>query len=200
MIVLLDNGHGADTPGKHSPDLRLREWAWTRAMVRSIIDRLREEGIDARTLVPEEHDLPLAQRVNRVNSLCRLYGADNVVLISVHNNASGADGQWHEPSGFLPFVSPNASEASRRLASLLYDEARRARLLGNRAPCRNGYAVANLYICRKTLCPAVLTENLFQDNRGDVEFLLSAKGRRTLCELHVRAIKRYLATKNSSQS
>nr|DAT77576.1 MAG TPA: MurNAc-LAA [Caudoviricetes sp.] len=28
-------------------------------------------------------------------------------------------------------------------------------------------------MCRDTKCPAVLTENLFQDNKEDVEFLLS---------------------------
>ena len=191
MIVLLDNGHGADTPGKHSPDGRLREWAWTRDMVRRIVDRLREEGIDARTLVPEEHDLPLAQRVHRVNNLCRLHGARNVVLVSVHNNASGSDGLWHTPSGFLPFVSPNASAASRRLAALLYAEAQRLNLTGNRAPCPTGYVESNLYLCRHTLCPAVLTENLFQDNRADVEFLLSSQGRQTICDLHVSAIKNF---------
>lgn len=30
MKVLLDNGHGAETPGKRSPDGRLREYAYTR--------------------------------------------------------------------------------------------------------------------------------------------------------------------------
>lgn len=30
MKVLIDNGHGADTPGKCSPDGRLREYAYTR--------------------------------------------------------------------------------------------------------------------------------------------------------------------------
>ena len=30
MKVLIDNGHGAETPGKRSPDGRLREYAYTR--------------------------------------------------------------------------------------------------------------------------------------------------------------------------
>jgi len=191
MIVLIDNGHGVDTPGKQSPDGRLREWAWTRAMARSIVDGLREAGIDARTLVPEEYDLPLLQRVNRVNALCRLHGAANVVLVSVHNNAAGADGCWHSARGFLPLVVPNASRASRRLASILYTGARSAGLSGNRAPLSAGYVERNLYICRHTLCPAVLTENLFQDNRDDVDFLLSDRGRRAIRDLHVNAIKEY---------
>ena len=30
MKVLIDNGHGSDTPGKRSPNGRLREYAYTR--------------------------------------------------------------------------------------------------------------------------------------------------------------------------
>lgn len=30
MKVLLDNGHGAETPGKRSPDGRLQEYAYAR--------------------------------------------------------------------------------------------------------------------------------------------------------------------------
>lgn len=192
MVILVDNGHGVDTPGKCSPDGRLHEWTWSRDMARRIVEGLRAEGFDARLLVSEEHDLALSQRVNRVNAVCRLHGAANVVLVSVHNNAAGGDGGWHEARGFLPFVSPNASAASRRLAAILYQRASRAGLLGNRAPCPAGYVEQNLYLCRHTLCPAVLTENLFQDNRLNVAYLLSESGRRALCALHVEAIKTYI--------
>ena len=30
MIVLIDNGHGIDTPGKRSPDGKLREYKYCR--------------------------------------------------------------------------------------------------------------------------------------------------------------------------
>jgi len=36
MLVLLDNGHGIDTPGKCSPDKRLKEYAYTREIVKEI--------------------------------------------------------------------------------------------------------------------------------------------------------------------
>ena len=51
---------------------------------------------------------------------------------------------------------------------------------------------ANFYIIRKTLCPAVLTESLFQDNRADVEFLLSEAGKSAIVNLHVNGIINYL--------
>lgn len=33
MKVLIDNGHGENTPGKRSPDGRLREWAYSRKLL-----------------------------------------------------------------------------------------------------------------------------------------------------------------------
>ena len=42
--------------------------------------------------------------------------------------------------------------------------------------------------------PAVLTENLFQDNKEDVEWLLTERGKQTIVDLHVEVIKQYLNT------
>lgn len=36
MKILLDNGHGVDTPGKRSPDGALREYAWNRLITARI--------------------------------------------------------------------------------------------------------------------------------------------------------------------
>ena len=36
---------------------------------------------------------------------------------------------------------------------------------------------SGFYILKHTKCPAVLTENLFQDNKEDVGFLLSEEGK-----------------------
>ena len=36
MKILLDNGHGIDTPGKRSPDGLLREYAWNRLIASRI--------------------------------------------------------------------------------------------------------------------------------------------------------------------
>jgi N-acetylmuramoyl-L-alanine amidase len=38
----------------------------------------------------------------------------------------------------------------------------------------------------------VLTENLFQDNKADVEILQSAEGKRKLTEAHVQGIIDYI--------
>lgn len=194
MIVLIDNGHGRETPGKRSPDGRLREYAWAREIARRIAIALQREGIDARLLVPETTDIPLSVRTRRVNEVCKAEGARNVCLVSIHNNAAGADGRWHDARGFAVYVSNNAGQGSRRLAAEFYAGAKARGLTGNRATPPQGFWQASLAMCRDTKCAAVLTENLFQDNREDVAYLLSSEGKTAIADLHVNAILNYIAT------
>lgn len=194
MIILIDNGHGVETPGKCSPDGRLREYAWAREIARRIAIALQREGIDARMLVPETTDIPLSVRTRRVNEVCKAEGARNVCLVSIHNNAAGADGRWHDARGFAVYTSNNAGQGSRRLAAEFYAGAKARGLTGNRATPPQGFWQASLAMCRDTKCTAVLTENLFQDNREDVAFLLSNEGKTTIVDLHVNAILNYIAT------
>ena len=67
MKILLDNGHGIDTPGKRSPDGLLREYAWNRLIASRIVTPLTDLGHDAALLVPEQEDIPLPERCRRVN-------------------------------------------------------------------------------------------------------------------------------------
>ena len=65
-------------------------------------------------------------------------------------------------------------------------------LMGNRAVPKEKYWVQSLAMTRDTACPAVLTENLFQDNREDVDFLLSEEGKQAITKLHVDSIIQYI--------
>lgn len=66
-------------------------------------------------------------------------------------------------------------------------------MTGNRATPPAKYWTQSLYVLNKTACPAVLTESLFQDNKKDVDFLLSDKGREAIVRLHTEGIKNYVA-------
>lgn len=192
MRILLDNGHGVNTNGKHSPDKRVMEWKVARELVAMIAANLTSMGYDVYKVTPEDHDVSLAERVRRVNAQCKTYGAKNCLLISVHLNAAGADGKWHNARGFSAHVAKNASSNSKRLAKLLWDEAIANGLKGNRYVPSEGYHVQNLAMCRDTNCPAVLTENLFQDNKEDVETLLTMKGKNDIVRTHIEAIVKYI--------
>ena len=50
---------------------------------------------------------------------------------------------------------------------------------------------SDFYVLKNTKCPAVLTENLYQDNESDVAFLMSQVGRNSLERLHVEGILAY---------
>lgn len=190
--ILIDNGHGENTPGKCSPDKRLREYAYAREIARRVEKCLRCKGYDAERIVEEETDIALSERCKRVNDICKKVGTKNVLLVSIHNNAAGADGKWHEARGFSSFVGLNASSKSKMLAQYLWNEAIQQGLKGNRSVPAAPYIAQNLAICRNTLCPAVLTENLFQDNKADVDFLLSEEGKEKITATHVNAIVEFI--------
>lgn len=194
FILILDNGHGSNTPGKCSPDRTLREYAWTRIMTDLIAKKARARGIRTEIIVPETTDVPLATRSARANALARKHGLKKCLFVSVHINAAGADGKWHDATGFSAWVAPNASLCSKNFASLITEEMHRRGLRGNRAVPPQKYWVANFAVIRRTDCPAVLTENLFQDNRGEVKYLLSPQGQDTIAEAHVAAVEKYIAS------
>ena len=199
MKILVDNGHGVETPGKRSPDGRLREYQYCRDIAAALVERLKAAGYDAQLLVPEIRDVPLNKgtdtRVKRVNNICAQLGAANVLLVSIHNNAAGSKGQWLTARGWSGYVAQNASANSKRLAGCLADAAAAQGLKVRKPLATQKYWVQSLAICRETKCPAVLTENLFQDNRQDVDFLLSDAGRAAIVQLHFVGILNYLNTK-----
>ena len=44
MKILIDNGHGVETPGKRSPDGRFREYQYNRLIARAIVEHLQCRG------------------------------------------------------------------------------------------------------------------------------------------------------------
>ena len=194
LYVFLDNGHGCNTKGKCSPDKSILEYKWCREIVYMIYNELIKLGIPTFIVTPEQSDISLNERVRRINKeyTNRKRQGYQCILLSIHINASGNDGKWHNASGWSGWVSKNSSKNSKRMAQLLYDEAESLGLKGNRwVPCER-YWQANYKILHDSNCPSVLTENMFQDNKEDVKFLLSNEGKEKIVKVHVEAIKKYI--------
>lgn len=196
--ILIDNGHGIETPGKRSIDGRLREYAWAREVASMVVDELKSYGFDADLLTPEIKDVPLRERVDRVNRYCALYGRANVLLVSIHVNAAGDGSRWMNARGWSAYTTPSRTR-SDDLADDLYWAARQ--VFGAPLTIRADYSDGdpdweeNFYILKNTYCCAVLTENFFQDNKEDVEYLLSKKGMEDIVTVHVSGIIAYLQTR-----
>ena len=194
-VILIDNGHGKETAGKRSPDGVLREYAWAREVARMVCDELQAEGYAARLLVPEERDVPLAERCRRANQ----YDKRKSILVSIHNNAAGDGSKWMKARGWAIYTTRGITEADR-LAEAIYQRAVRA----FRAPLNvRRYSAAPLghdfeadfYILLHSYMPAVLVENFFQDNREDVAYLLTPAGKAACAEVIVEGVKDYLKSK-----
>ena len=203
LLVILDAGHCAQTPGKRSPDGRLREYKYCREILALIEKKLDALGIEHYNCHPEESyaagakddSKDLVVRTNRINAKVAEYSKKGYqsILISIHNNAAGA-GSWSNASGWTPWVYTTASDKSKTFAKLLYNQAINAQLKGNRSIPSCMYYTANFWILRKSNCPAVLTENLFQDNKRDVDYLLTDSGKNTIAEIHIKGIQEYIKT------
>lgn len=206
IVIYLGTAHRLREPGKQSPDGRLIECIYSREIVKELAAKLRAMGchvmIDYEPLdLPRNMQSPsaklerqreLALRVNTVNETCRQEGAQNVIYVSIHVNASNNDGKWHDPNGWCVLVSPKASARSKLLAECLFDAAQAHGLHTRKPAPKQKYWPQNLYVLNNTQCPAVLTENLFQDNLDDVGFLLSDEGRQVIERIHVEGIIRYI--------
>ena len=195
-VVILGTAHGVNTPGKCSPDKKFREYRFSREVINDLKPKLEALGLKVYIdITQDEVPLPpvaeLSQRCRIVNSICAKHGTKNCVYVSIHVNAAGSGGVWRTARGFAVYVARQCSEASRRLAKSLCDTAIAMGLRGNRSIPKEHYWQANFYVIKNTHCPAVLTENLFQDNREDVEFLMSAEGKAKIVELHRKCIAKY---------
>lgn len=192
MIILLDAGHGESTPGKRSPDGKLREYKYCREIANEVKNQLLNKGFQVELVVTDDTDVPLMERCRIVNQYCDKYGKANTVLVSIHCNAAGSGIDWMNAKGWSVFISNNSSNKSKKLAECLFNAAQNENLALRKYSQTQVYWKQNLAICRETKCPAVLTENLFQDNKEDVEFLLSEKGKETIVRLHVNGILNYI--------
>lgn len=197
LLVLIAQAHAKSTPGKRSPDGRLREYAWSREITKMITEKLYRHGIKTVIINPEENEVKLSVQAARANNIYHqnknLY--DEIILISPHINAAKSDGKWHDANGWTGWVYTKAGKKSRQLAKIFadfaYDE---YKLQGNRWIPEKKYFEANYTILKQTVMPAILTENMFQDNKADVEYLMSEEGKETLSSIHVNSILKYKHT------
>ena len=206
MKILIDNGHGENTKGKRSPDGQLREYRYTRDIAESVKKELCMRGYDAERIVRESIDVPLSERVRRVNEWCSELGAANVLLVSIHCNAAGNGEEWNTKAKGWSAYTCKGKTKSDKLADALYAAA-------ELNFCSDGVAAygtkwcpvirkdvgdgdadweEDFYMLKHTRCAAVLTENFFMDHPNDMTFLLSPKGREAVVRTHVDGIINYV--------
>ena len=200
--IILGTAHLKSTPGKCSPDKKFFEYLYSRKIVNKVYTKLKEKGYNVYIDVPEEDlkitsNQELAYRCKIVNNYCKKFGTANCIYVSIHVNAAGGDGKWHTATGWEAYTTRGVTK-SDKLADCLYKAAEvnlKGKKIRKDLSDKDPDKEANFYVIKHSYCPAVLTENFFQDNKDDVEFLESEEGTNKIVNLHVEGIIDYIKDK-----
>jgi N-acetylmuramoyl-L-alanine amidase len=178
MRIVIDAGHGPETPGKRSPDGSLREYQFNSAVARYVADALLHgyEGVDIMLTHDDSRDVPLKERTDRANT----WKAD--LFVSIHANAYG-DGGWNSAQGIETYVYETRPPAAVALANAVQRQLIRATGRPDR-----GVKSANFHVLRETKMTAILVECGFMTNREECELLKSDAYRRKCAEAIVAGI------------
>lgn len=192
FLWCLDNGHGSKTAGKRSPifddgETQFFEYEFNRDIVKRIIEKLKAEGVQYFNVVPEVHtDNFLQGRVDRANSK---QSDLPKIFLSIHSNAGPAQSSKHWAADSIKGVETwfyHGSKKGQKLASVFQQHILEATGFNNRhlksRPDRQ------FYVLRKTMMPAVLTENGFYNNKQEALKLMTNEVRQQIADAHVAAI------------
>jgi N-acetylmuramoyl-L-alanine amidase len=204
--VFIEAGHTLKTLGKQSPDwendgpLAFKETIYCRDLVNRIKEKLEEENIDCIDVTPDINSIDsLGKRVNTVNSTwskCKRNGKKSALYISIHNNAFGNGTKWMGASGWSIYTTVGKTN-SDKAAEIFWNVANSMLTPLNKRvrqdlEDKDHDFEENFYVLKKSNIPAILTENMFQDNKDDVQWLISDEGVDTLVSIHVNGIKEYI--------
>lgn len=215
--IILGTAHVAQTPGKCSPDKKFRECEYSRKVVNDVKAKLEAHGVVVYVDMPEingsaNQSIELKKRVAFVNNICAKYGAGNCAYVSIHVNAAGADGKWHNAGGWCIFTTKGQNN-SDKLATCIHEVAQEelkeyskyvedGKKDGDYSKAQKGVRAdysdgdgdleSNFYVIKHSACPSVLTENMFQDTKADVDWLTSEQGFDTIVDIHVKGILKWI--------
>jgi N-acetylmuramoyl-L-alanine amidase len=175
MKIMVDAGHGYNTPGKRSPD-GLKEYEFTRA-VANYARRLLEsyQNVNVFFSHSDERDVPLQERTNSANIL----KVD--LFVSIHANAYGST--WNNANGIETFVYVTKPRVSYELAQKIQRNLITSTGLKNR-----GVKTADFHVLRESNMDAVLVECGFYTNPEEVKLIRSESYRRKCAEAITKAI------------
>jgi N-acetylmuramoyl-L-alanine amidase len=180
--IVLDGGHGGTDPGAVANGLKEKDL--TLAIVKHIGRMLGEyENAEVFYTRTDDRYLSLEERAAIANKL----KAD--LFISVHINAGGG-------TGFESYIyNGNVSAKTIAYQNVIHGEIMRA--IGNVTD--RGKKRANYAVLRETKMPAILTENLFIDNRNDATKLKSEQFLLQVAHGHVQGIVKAFGLKKKAK-
>ena len=189
VTVILDAAHGVETPGKRSPDGKFREYKWSRDIIAKLKSKLQSLNFEVFESNSTEREIGLSQRVQNTNKIKR----KNKIFISIHSDAAGNGIDWMSARGYSVYTTPGQNNSDKFAEILLTNFQKDFPGLKGRFDNSDGDKdkEANFQVIKGANCPAVLVEWCFQDNKEDVEILLSDEYNKKFIDSIVESIKKW---------
>lgn len=198
MTILLDAGHGEETPGKRSPKWKkgqYLEYLGTRAIRKFLAEMLDECDIPYHYVTVGNKDIDLDDRVDIVNQYCRAYGAGNCLLISIHSNGFKDE----EANGWEVFTTRGTTKSDAYATELFHQMQKEFPNQKYRTDKKDGDVdkEANFYIIANSKCPAILSENFFHTNEEEcTQILMENVGMKAIAKAHFEMIRKAIYINN----
>ncbi|UII55576.1 N-acetylmuramoyl-L-alanine amidase [Cytobacillus spongiae] len=175
MKMMIDAGHGYNTPGKRSPD-GLREYEFNRAVANYVKLFLENyQNVTVYFAHSDQRDVPLTERTDRANALkvdC---------FVSIHANAYGSG--WNSADGIETYVYTTKPREAYELALKIQKY-----IIASTGRDNRGVKTADFHVLRETNMTAVLVECGFMTNQEEAKLLRSDAYRRTCADAIVKAL------------
>ncbi len=209
IVLIIDDGHGINTPGKRSPLFQEAVTISKRTYYKG--DFVKENEINSAIgdevkrlgrlyqlkavefLAPEHTDIPLSQRIGREIEFRRAAKAVGCipVLVSVHANAHDPSQkgflEWTNANGFETFYSPTKGPDDFMFAKIVHKHVLKAS--GNRD--RGLKSSPNFYMVRESKSPAALIECGFMTNMHELKTMLTEEYQSKVAESIILAAIEY---------
>ena len=200
-LWIFDNGHGGiidgvyQTAGKRSPVWPDGEILYEGEFNRSIVNRLMklctDAGIECVNLVDTQEDVSLSNRTEKANDIYRQQkdkDGKDCIYVSVHANGFGEE----QANGWSVYTSEGETK-SDKIATILAGKAAAEfpdEYMRKDTSDGDVDKEANFWVLRKTVMPAILSENFFMTNSSNChKYLLSEEGRDRIAKIHFEMIQ-----------
>ena len=185
LTLVLDPAHGADVPGKCSPDGKHKEYRWSREACAKLEAKLKDKGFKVYYTTKAVTEIGLTKRTIAANVIKE----DHKFLISLHNNAAGDGTKWTSARGYEVFTTPGVTTSDKYAEIVLKQLIKDFPSLTLRADKADGDLdkEAKFTVIDKTNFPSILIEWLFQDNKDDVALLEDLTTTDKFCDSIVKA-------------
>jgi len=179
MKIVLDAGHGYQTPGKRSPN-GMREFEFNRDVANYTKQMLLNyENVEIIFTHSDERDVPLTERTDQANRL-------NVdIFISIHANAYGSGG-WNSVNGIETYVYTSRPKEAYEVANVIHKN-----LIEKTGRTSRDVRAANFHVLRETKMTAILCECGFMTNKEEAALLKTAVYRKSCAEAIVNGLVSY---------